>query len=217
MDLKVRLRKEEEPGILSRMDGDIGILRLPSFYTDSAKEFSQALDDLVAQGVKGLVLDLRNMPTGFLTEGVRIASLFIEEQGTVVSIRDTRNKIRDFVSQSGTYAELPLIVLINGQTEGTAEFVAGALGHQEGVTLIGEPTLGEGRVYSYINLPGGEGVKLASGYLLLPDGEEIHDQSIQPDIVIAMDPVNNNDLGSLGDRQKIRALNFLKIQLDKSP
>lgn len=216
IDLNVRLRRKESPKILSGRDGDIGILRIPSFYTDMAEDFRKALDDLVAEGVKGLVLDLRNTPTGFLTEGVRVASLFIEDQNTVVSIRDTRNKIRDFVSRSGVYAELPLVVLTNGQTEGTAEFVAGALGQQEGITLVGEPTLGDGRVYSYINLPGGEGIKLASGYLLLPDGNEIHEQRIQPDIAITMKPGNNNELGNQRDIQWVRALNILKARLDKS-
>lgn len=215
IETRVRLRRMKEPKVLSGIDGEIGILRLPSFYSDVSQDFSEALEDLSRQGIQGLVLDLRNTPTGSLSEGVRIAALFLEEGETVVSLRDTRNKIRDFISQSGAYRDLPLVLLINGQTEGTAEFVAGALGQREGVTLIGEPTRGEGRVFSYIDLPDGEGIKLASGYLLLPDGGEIHEQSIEPDIAITMDPKNSNDLSSLGDRQKIRALNLLKLQLEE--
>lgn len=215
MDIRVKLRTLAEPTILTRTDGEIGVIRLPSIYPGSAAAVRDSLQRMQSDGVKGIILDLRNTPTGSLTEGVWIASEFMDEKANIVSIRDTRNKIRDFLSESGEYAEFPVTILINGQTEGTAEFLAGALAEREGVTLVGERSIGEGRVYSYVNLPGGEGIKLASGYLLLPGGAEIQDHGIEPDRVITSRPVNNNVLQNLQDRQMIRAMNFLRSHLEE--
>ena len=209
IEINVKLRELTKPTILTQLQENIGVIRLPDFSLDIDSEFSARLADLVNEGAKGIILDLRNTPTGLLTEGVNVASFFVPKDQKVVSLRDTQGKIRDFISNSGEYSQLPLVVLINGQTEGTAEIVAGALNEQEQVTLIGEQSLGEGRIFSYINLPEGEGIKLATGFFLLPSGGEIQDNGIKPDLEISGERIISSNLVQPADTQMTKAIEIL--------
>lgn len=208
-EVNVRLRELVKPGILTQLQGNIGVIRLPGFYLDMGKEFENVVDEMVQLGAKGFILDLRDTPTGQVTEGVSVASQFIPRDGKIVTIRDTKGKLRDFTSNSGKYSGLPLVVLTNGQTEGTAEFVAGALNELAEITVLGEATLGEGRIASYINLPEGEGIKLTTGYLLLPSGAEIQGKGFKPDLEVPGQRIISPDLVQPADSQMNKALEIL--------
>lgn len=213
IEVNVKLRKLDKKTILTQLEDRMGVIHLPGFYLDMDSEFSVIVDDLVRQGALGIVLDLRNTPTGQLTESVNIAGSFIPKGQKIVSLRDTQGKIRDFMSNSGKYSHLPLVVLINGQTEGTAEIVAGVLGEEESVVVIGEKSLGEGRIFSYISRPEGEGIKLATGSYLLPSGAEIQENGIEPDLVVLGDRSNSSSLVKPEDAQMMKALEVLAKQI----
>lgn len=209
IEINVKLRELLKPTILTQLQEDIGVIRLPGFYNETDSEFAATVDDLVNEGAKGIILDLRDTPTGQLTESVNVAAVFVPKDQKVVSLRDTQGKIRDFISNSGKYSQLPLVVLINGRTEGTAEIVAGALNEQPQVTVIGERSLGEGRIFSYINLPEGEGIKLATGFFLLPGGEEIQGSGITPDLEISGGRIGSSNLVQPADAQMNKAIELI--------
>ena len=212
VEVNVRLRELKKPAIMTQLHENIGIIHFSEVALGTDDEFTAAMNDLVNQGAASFILDLRDTPSGLLTESVSIASHFVPSGQKVVSLRDTRGKIRDFTSKSGKYAELPLVVLINGQTEGTAEFIAGALKGAVNVTLVGQKTLGEGRSYSYINLPEGEGIKLATGYFLLPNGDGIQSAGVTPDIEMSGKRIVSPTLIHPEDTQMKKALEVIQTK-----
>lgn len=213
-EVRVRLRLLVKPRIRALLHEGIGIIRLPGFQEGTEQELLRILGSLKAEGAKGFVLDLRNTPTGGLTETVRAVSAFIPKGQMVVSLRDVRDKVRGFTSASGAFSGMPLAVLINGQTEGTAEFAAGAL-KQAGARLIGEPTLGEGRLESYLDLPQGEGIKLATGFFFVPDGQQIQGRGITPDVAVKGGPLAARNIIQPGDQQMEKALEIIRSLVRK--
>lgn len=209
----VRLRLLTEQPIRSMIRGKVGIIRLPGFPRDINTIFTQRLSVLRQAGAQGLILDLRDLPNGQITEAVNLAAHFIPSGETVTAIRDTRGNLRRFISQDGADQDMELIVLINERTLGTGEFVAGALRQNADAVLIGEATAGEGRVFSYINLPEGEGIKLITGYFLLPDGGAIQGAGIKPDETVPGTPLVTNNLIQPRDAQMQRALQILRDRL----
>lgn len=202
----VGLRLLTPQKVRSLVKDGIGILRIPEFNERVEQELDKRFEEMTRAGAQAFVLDLRDLPAGKITEAVRLAGKFIPQGQAIVTIRDTRGSTRQFTSDSGLLAGKPVVVLINSRSEGTAEFVAGALKKQANALLVGEATPGEGRVYSYINLPQGEGIKLVTGYYILPDGQEIQDRGIRPDLNIPGSPLHTNNLIQPMDLQMARAL-----------
>lgn len=205
-EVKVRLRLLTPQPIRGMMYQDVAIVAIPNFNDGIVEEFDGILKNLMEAGAKSLILDLRDLPSDKITEAVQIAARFVPKGEPVMAIRDTNGKERWFVSDSGTYSEFPLVVLVNERTEGTAEFVAGALQKSSKAKLIGQKTMGEARVYSYIDLPEGEGIKLVTGYFLLPDGGEIHGQGIEPTVLIPSNLRYARNLVQMNDLQMKKAI-----------
>lgn len=206
LEITVRLRLLTPQTVRALIHEDISVIRLPGFDEDPVRAFDEILKGQIRQGAKALVLDLRDLPSGKITEAVSLASRFIPSGETVMAIRDTKGKIREFKSTDGSLAAFPLVVLINERTEGTGEFVAGSLRQKANALLIGEQTMGEGRIYSYIELPEGEGIKLVTGYFTLPGNHEIHGRGIQPAVVVPGDLRYAPNLIRPNDLQMRRAL-----------
>ena len=206
LEVKVRLRLLTPQPIRGMMYQEAAIVAIPNFNEGIVEEFDQILNNLVEAGAKSFILDLRNLPSGKITEAVQFAARFIPKGEPVMTIRDTKGKQRLFVSDSGAFSDLPLVVLINERTEGTSEFVAGALQKHGKARLIGQKTMGEARVYAYIDLPKGEGIKLVTGYFQLSDGSEIHGQGIEPTIQIPSNLRYARNLVQMNDVQMKTAI-----------
>ena len=211
---EVRLRLLTEQPIRSMVRDNVGIIRLPGFPPVINQAFRQWVTALRQNGARALILDLRDLSGGQITEAVNLAAHFIPSGETVTTIRDTRGNLRQFISQDGAHQDLSLIVLINERTQGTGEFVAGALRQKADAHLVGEITAGEGRVFSYLNLPEGEGIKLITGNFLLPDGGPIQDTGIEPDETVTGTPLITNNLIQPGDAQMRWALKIARGRLD---
>ena len=205
-EVKVHLRLLTPQPIRGMMYQDAAIVAIPNFNDGIVEEFDRILNNLTEAGAKSLILDLRDLPSGNITEAVQIAARFISKGEPVMAIRDTKGKQRLFVSDSGTFSDLPLVVLINERTEGTAEFVAGALQQLAKAKLIGQKTMGEARVHSYIALPEGEGIKLVTAYFLLPNDGEIHGQGIEPSVLIPSNLRHARNLVQMNDLQMKKAI-----------
>jgi carboxyl-terminal processing protease len=149
-------------------------IRLAALSKGSAEELRQVISVLQAGGLRGLILDMRWCPGGFLDEAVDAARVFLSE-GVVATIR-ARGK-EDLVYRSDgqhAFTDFPILVLVNGETSGGAELIAAALQDRGRAVVAGQRTLGKGSVQTQIALGApGAALKLTNGVFLRPNGKEI--------------------------------------------
>ncbi|MBI3385685.1 S41 family peptidase [Candidatus Gottesmanbacteria bacterium] len=164
-----------------------------------------ALKPADVTSIKGLILDLRNNPGGYLDGAVFIASEFLRG-GVVVSQVNSDGTKEDFpVDRKGNLLDIPLVVLINKGSASAAEIVAGALKDYARATVVGETSFGKGSVQTPQDLKGGGGLHITTGKWLLPKGSSISKVGIKPDINITLeDPTNAS-----ADAQLAKAVNLI--------
>lgn len=172
-------------------ENKIGYIRITSFLTNTWDELDQAYHQLIRQGARGVILDLRFNPGGLLDTAVKVADRFLNE-GIIVS---TKGKFQEEVvwraTPENTYSPLPLVVLVNNYTASAAEIVSGALKDHKRSTVIGVRTYGKGSVQKLISLENGYGaIKLTTAYYYLPNGQNIHRRpgdkiwGVEPDMIV---------------------------------
>jgi carboxyl-terminal processing protease len=165
-----------------------GYVRISTFQEKTDEDFQTALKKLEStskEGLKGLVLDLRNDPGGLLNEAVKVADEFLDS-GVIVSIQG-RNKEQNqkFNARSNKIPRsYPLVVLVNEGSASASEIVAGALQDQKRAIILGTPTFGKGSVQTIIPLEDNSGLKLTTARYFTPSGRSIQAKGITPDIII---------------------------------
>jgi len=176
----------------SRMiDDKIGYLRLVEFSETIDNDLDQALDKLKSQGMKGLVLDLRNNPGGLLIAAAGVAEKFLDKDKVIVTTKGKGiNQNLEFrTKQVPKYKDLPLVVLVNQGSASGSEIVAGALQDYNRAIIIGEKTFGKGSVQTVIDLSDGSAIKLTTSKYFTPSGRSIHGEGIKPDIEVPFEPI----------------------------
>ena len=165
------------------LDDSIGLVRLTQFSENISTDIQKAIEDLSAQGMKGMILDLRFNPGGLLTEAVKTASFFLKD-GMIVSIKDKAGNEQVYNREGKYFGDFPLVVLINGGSASASEIVAGALKDRKRAILIGEKSFGKGSVQTPFELPGGSSIKLTTALYYTPSGVSIHHKGIMPDTTV---------------------------------
>lgn len=174
--------------VRSRVEGDIGYLRITSFTEQTASGVERAMRKIhneIGDDIKGLVLDLRNNPGGLLDQSVKVADAFLE-RGEVVSTRSRRpDEAQRFNAKPGDVANgLPMVVLINGGSASASEIVAGALQDHRRAIIMGTRSFGKGSVQTIIPLAGHGAIRLTTAHYYTPSGRSIQATGITPDIVV---------------------------------
>jgi carboxyl-terminal processing protease len=169
------------------LPGKIGYARLVRFAPKTPAALHQQLTALKEQGMKGLILDLRDNPGGYLLSAVRLADEFLPAGKVIVSSKGRR--VKPSVHRStgaGRFARLPLVVLVSSGSASASEILAGALRDNKRAALVGEKTYGKGSVQEPIPLRSEPGalLKLTVAKYYLPGGECIHEKGIKPDVEI---------------------------------
>ncbi len=216
-DLEVDITREEItlPTVQSEMmDGDIGYIYISNFAANTAEEFEATVEDLTKQGMKAMILDVRYNPGGILSSVVQILDDILPE-GTVVYTEDKYGKRTDEVSDEEHQMQLPIAVLINGDSASASEIMAGAIRDYDYGTLIGTTTYGKGVVQKTFELEDGSAVKLTIEEYFTPDGENIHGKGIAPDIELEYEFLGGEDdeYDYSLDNQVQKAIEVLKEQL----
>lgn len=154
----------------------IGYIRLTQFTDQSIKKLQAAMTKLSADGMKGLVLDLRFNPGGLLNSAVKVSDMFLDGGKTIVSVRGRSARDRSFSSTPNTpFKDLPLVVMINGSSASASEIVSGALKDNERARIIGTRSFGKGSVQQVKMLESGLGaLKITNALYYLPSGRNIH-------------------------------------------
>ncbi|MCG3203717.1 MAG: Carboxy-terminal processing protease CtpB [Elusimicrobia bacterium] len=181
--------------IRSRMLKDgIAHVRLTEFIEPTVRDLEIALKNLEKQGMKSLILDLRNDPGGLLVSAVDVCKEFIGDQKLIVYTEGRAQPRQEFrAGVTAPYKKLPIVVLINRGSASGSEIVAGAMQDWGRAVLIGSESFGKGSVQSVISLDDGSGLRLTTAKYYTPSGRSIHRDpksgkgGIQPDIEIPVD------------------------------
>jgi carboxyl-terminal processing protease len=165
----------------------VGYFHVRQFMDDTDVEMVAAIQSLLAQGMRGLILDLRGNPGGRLDTAARMAEVFLREGQNILTVQSRRG-VEDVFASRGSpdaYGQ-PLVVLINGNSASASEILAGALRDHARAILIGEKSYGKGSVQSVFAFPGGDGLKLTSARYLLPSGEAINGTGVSPNVTVEL-------------------------------
>jgi carboxyl-terminal processing protease len=165
----------------SRMEGDIAYLQILNFHAKTNDEFQAALTNLDLSKAKGIIIDLRNNPGGYVNVVVDIASHFIKE-GVIITMRDNQGNTKSTsVNPNGIYTTLPMVVLVNQYSASGSEVLSGALQDYGRATIAGTVTFGKGSYDTFFPLSDGSAIYLTIGRWLTPKGREIEGKGITPD------------------------------------
>ena len=197
------------------LDGGIGYIYVSEFGEDTANQFEKTIADLESQGMKAMIVDLRNNGGGMITAVTQMLDDILPE-GLLVYTEDKYGNRQEFKSSDDTKLEYPMAVLVNGYSASASEIFAGAIRDYDYGTLIGTTTYGKGVVQKIIPLPDGDAVKLTIAKYYTPKGENIQGTGIDPDIELEYeytgDPDADFDIYS--DNQVAKAIEVLEGELD---
>lgn len=197
----------------------IGYIKIAEFNENTTDNVEKALKYMDDNGIKKIILDLRDNPGGLLTEAVGVANFFVPE-GVVLTVDEKGDKDEVYYSNLKS-PKYKLAVLINGGSASASEILAGAIQDTKAGILIGEKSFGKGTVQTVLPLPDGSGIKLTIAKYKLPSGRYIDGVGLTPDIEVKNTSIDlpqfkfNNELkvGSTGDnvrllQQYLNALGF---------
>jgi carboxyl-terminal processing protease len=159
----------------SLLGDGVGYVDLKAFSDSTVKELNAAITNLLARGMKTLVLDLRTNPGGLLNQGVRVSDVFLDPGQRIVSMRGRLPEAnRDYAdSAKQRWPQLPLLVLVDGRSASASEIVAGALQDHDRAVIIGTPTYGKGSAQSVISFGSQGGLKITTARWFTPAGRSI--------------------------------------------
>lgn len=167
---------------------DVGYIKIASFGEDTAYDFNEAVQKMIALPVRAIIIDLRNDPGGYLESSVAIASYWVKD-GPVVIEQQHGDKRTEYPAEgSALLRGIPTVVLVNAGSASAAEILAGALQDYKLATIVGQTTFGKGSVQSLEELPDGSAIKITIAKWLTPNGRSINEEGIIPDVVVTTDP-----------------------------
>mgnify|MGYP003584955707 CR=1 FL=1 len=171
----------------SVLANNIGYLRITEFNGSVSSDFKNAVAELQKQGVKNLIIDLRDNPGGGLTEVLNVAYQIVPEDKVIVSIRSKSGDEDVYRAEGGDKLSMRLVVLVNGNSASASELLTGALKDYGLATIVGTQTFGKGIVQSYFHLSGENGwAKMTTDAYYTPNGVCIQGIGITPDIVVEL-------------------------------
>jgi carboxyl-terminal processing protease len=197
---------------LSETEGkNMAYFHLYNFYENAPFLFYQSAIKAAMQNPKGVILDLRNNPGGYLEASVNLAGWFLEPGKLVVSEEFGSGKKEEFkANNSGFFKDLPTVVLINEGSASASEILAGALRDNRGIKLVGKKSFGKGTVQELEQLRDGSSIKITVAHWLMPNGGLIEKNGIIPDYEVNL---TEEDIKADRDPQLEKAIEILKSQL----
>ena len=189
------------------LNGDIAYVSLSNFSSPNASsQLETEIEGLLAKKPKGLVLDLRDNPGGYLQQSLQVADIFLDG-GVIASEKDRNGNGQTFrATPRGAAQDIPLVVLVNGGSASASEIVAGALQDRGRAKLIGETTFGKGSVQLPHQLSDGSELRVTIAHWFTPNDRQIQGTGLTPDIAV---PLTQDDAQAGRDPQLDRAVQYL--------
>ena len=193
---------------------DVAYLKLNQFGETTNEEWDKAIDNVSAKWnqkqIKGMVLDLRDNPGGYLESSVYLASEFLPKDALVVKQESTTYQNYEYrVNRVGKLLNIPLVVLINRGSASASEILSGALRDYDRAILVGEKSFGKGSVQEALDLSEGAGIHITVAKWILPKGDWINSKGITPKIIVENVIKNGNTITPETDAQLQRAITEL--------
>lgn len=186
MTLSVERRRIEETVARGEMlDDGIGLVQIFNFDERCAEESIEVIERLRAEGAKKLVFDVRNNPGGFADELVELLDYLLPEGDLFRTVSYDGKEQVD--TSDADFLDMPMAVLVNGDSYSAAEFFAAALQEYEAAIVVGEPTVGKGYYQNTIQLGDGSAVALSTGKYFTPKGNSLADVGVTPDVRVDVD------------------------------
>lgn len=187
LEVPVERRKIESPTVSSEMlENDIGYIQITEFDDVTEDQFAEALAECKGNGMKALILDLRSNPGGNLSTVCEISRMVLPK-GMIVYTEDKYGKRDEYTCDGVRQLQVPAVVLVNGYSASASEILAGAMKDHGIATIMGTTTFGKGIVQRVISLSDGSAVKLTVSKYYTPNGNDIHEKGIEPDVVVEFD------------------------------
>ena len=193
---------------------EIGYIALYEFAGDCATKFEEALNSLVSQGAKGVIIDLRDNPGGAVLDAQNIGDLFLDK-GTLCYL-EYRDGTREYYKTKDGKEDVELVLLLNENSASSSEILAGALKDRADATIVGVQSYGKGIVQSVLSIgDDGSGMQLTIAQYYTPNGNKVHKIGISPDVEIDLPEGDNGmyEFGDLSDPQLSRALEVMQEKM----
>ena len=208
LDFTVERRKIETPTVVYSMDEDkIATIQITEFDEITLGQFEESLAQAKKDGMKALVLDLRDNPGGSLQTVVAIAG-HILPKGLVVYTEDKDGDRKEYNCDGKDELQVPMVVLVNGNSASASEILAGSIKDYKKGTILGTTTFGKGIVQKIFAISDGSAVKLTISHYYTPSGADIHGVGIEPDEELELDVEAYLEDGT--DNQMNRAKEILR-------
>lgn len=205
--MAVTRRAIRTPVVISELlEHQIGLITIANFNKNCADETIAAIENLMAQGAVKLIFDVRNNPGGYADELVKVLDYLLPEGKLFTTVDYTGAEHTDM--SDAKCLELPMAILVNGNSYSAAEFFAAAMAEYDAAIVVGEKTSGKGYFQSTYRLPDGSAVGLSIGKYYTPKGESLADVGIIPDISITLEK-NQAGLKPTEDPQVLAAIEAL--------
>ena len=197
--------------ITYRMIGTDGYIRISKFDSSTPTDFKAAVSDLRSQGAEGLIFDVRNNPGGLL-DGVAQVLDYLLPEGDIVSATNSKGETEVLYTSDADYVDMPMVVLVNGETASAAELFSAGLRDYNMAELVGVNTYGKGIMQTAYSLSDGSAVNLTTHYYNPPSGINFHGVGLKPDYEVrltAEQELNLTDLPEEEDTQLQKAIAVL--------
>ena len=183
----IRAEVERETVFTDILEDSIGYIQITSFDQQTGTDFKVALDRLEQEDLNGLILDLRDNPGGIVDEAIEVGNLIVPA-GEITRVVDRDGNVRERYMSQAQPRDYPIVVLINEHSASAAEIIAGALQDSGNAPLVGAPSFGKATVQHLQYLSDGGGLRYTIAKYLTPAGHDLHQNGLQPDIVVDLPP-----------------------------
>ncbi len=208
LDIPITREEIEVPTVeYSMKEDDIGYVAVSSFDLVTEEQFNNAIEELNKQGQKGMIIDLRFNPGGYLHIAYNMIDELLKEDMLVVYTVDKQGRRSELVTETKEAFDKPLVILVNGSSASASEIMSGAIKDHELGTIVGETTFGKGLVQQTIDLDDNSAIKVTVSRYYTPDGNYIQDIGVEPDVFVEED--YEDDV----DDQLEKALELIREQI----
>jgi len=185
IDMTMERRQITVPTVEHEMLADkIGYISVSQFDTVTAGQFKNAIDDLEKQGMEKMVVDLRNNPGGVVDAVVSMLDYILPDDLVIVYMADKNGEGEQYYASDGHKVDIPIAVLVNGQSASASEVFSGALKAYGRAELVGTKTFGKGIVQTLFPLDHGTAIKMTVAHYYTPSGFDLHGKGLEPDVAV---------------------------------
>lgn len=214
LSFEVTRKLIETTSVSYRMIGDNGYIKITGFDASTPDDFKAAVVDLEGQGATGLIFDVRNNPGGLL-DGVAKVLDYLLPEGDIVSVTNSKGDTEVLYTSDSNCVDLPMVVLVDGNTASAAELFSAALRDYNKAELVGVNTFGKGIMQTAYSLSDGSAINLTTHYYNPPSGINFHGVGLKPDYEVNLTPdqqLHLTDLSEEEDTQLQKAISVINAK-----